>query len=321
MLYNQGMDRLRLPAISRLTKKRVLILLILLLLLYIVVPQVGAFSDSFTVLGQASPLYVALAAVLTAATYIVAAAMYWQLALRRLGYRQTLAIQIASGFTNRLLPGGLGTVTLYVQYLRHFGHNVPQAVAVAGSNNLLGILGHSILLCLVLVITPDKYPAALEISPAHTLWLALGIGLAGTAISLLVFRKLRRHIYRMIKEVVTTILLYRKRPAKLAAAGLFSCVLTLLYVTIFYCCTIAVGLEVGLVHVFLVFTVGMIVGTATPTPGGLLGAEAGLTGGLIAYGAEADAALAAALLYRFLTYWLPLLPGFIVFIKVRRLYS
>jgi uncharacterized protein (TIRG00374 family) len=80
-------------------------------------------------------------------------------------------------------------------------------------------------------------------------------------------------------------------------------------------------LHLGLEHIFLVFTIGMIVGTATPTPGGLVGAEAGLTGGLITYGVQADTALAAALLYRFLTYWLPLLPGFIIFVRIRKLYS
>jgi uncharacterized protein (TIRG00374 family) len=97
--------------------------------------------------------------------------------------------------------------------------------------------------------------------------------------------------------------------------------LTVTYVTIFYYCTEAVGIHLELQQVFLVFTIGMIVGTATPTPGGLVGAEAGLTGGLIAYGVQPDMALAAALLYRFLTYWLPLLPGFITFVNIRRLYS
>lgn len=50
----------------------------------------------------------------------------------------------------------------------------------------------------------------------------------------------------------------------------------------------------------------------------MIGAEAGLVAGFVAYGIPADRALAIALLYRFLTYWLPLLPGFVAFVIVQR---
>jgi len=42
--------------------------------------------------------------------------------------------------------------------------------------------------------------------------------------------------------------------------------------------------------------------------------------GLVAYGVAAPSALAVALLYRLLTYWLPLGPGLLVFLFTRRWY-
>ena len=72
---------------------------------------------------------------------------------------------------------------------------------------------------------------------------------------------------------------------------------------------------------FMAFSIGTLAGAVTPTPGGLVGAEAGLTAGLAAYGVAPETALAVALLHRFLTYWLPLLPAFAVFIGMRRLYT
>jgi uncharacterized protein (TIRG00374 family) len=63
------------------------------------------------------------------------------------------------------------------------------------------------------------------------------------------------------------------------------------------------------VAVFLVFTFGIALGTATPTPGGLGGIEAGLVAGLIIYHVDSATALATVLLYRLLSYWLPLLVG------------
>jgi uncharacterized protein (TIRG00374 family) len=296
-------------------------LLGLLLLLYIVVPRISSFSDSFTAVRQANGWYVLTAMLLTAVTYAASAAIYWSLAIRPVRYLPTFSVQVASAFTNRLLPGGLGALTLYVQYLRRTGHSFSQAVAVAGSNNLLGIVGHLAILVTVLGVTNDTYPTKINLPSSGMVWLVLGGILVIVAVNLLVFRRLRHNAYRVTKEVISSILLYRKRPYKLITAFLFSVGLTLLYVAVFYCCVAGVGLHMSIAHVFLVFTIGMIVGTATPTPGGLVGAEAGLTGGLIAYGAPADAALAAALLYRFLTYWLPLLPGLITFVKIRKLYT
>jgi glycosyltransferase 2 family protein len=303
------------------TKKRVLALVVILLLLYVVVPRLGSFSESFAVVRSARPAYVAAALVVVAMTFVFAAAIYWTLALKHLPYIQTLHVQVASAFTNRLLPAGLGTVTLYVQYLRKCGHRLSQAIAVAGMNSLLSMVGHLIILAVVLLATDDVYPDKVSLPSAGVIWLVAGGLVLIVAANILVFRKLRQFAYNITQEVVSTLRFYRQRPGRLVKALLFCCLLTVSYVTVFYLCVAGVGLDVSVAHVFLVFTIGLIAGTATPTPGGLIGAEAGLTGGLIAYGVPADQALAAALLYRFLTYWLPLLPGFIVFVRIRRLYS
>jgi glycosyltransferase 2 family protein len=303
------------------TKKRALLLVSLLLLLYIIVPRLHSFSDSFDVVRRANPGYMLATLGLLAVSYFSAAAVYWSLALRRLAFMPTLKIQVASAFTNRLLPAGLGTLTLYVQYLRKSKHSLAQAITVAGTNNLMGMFGHLVLLVIVLSVTHDAYPAKLQLPSTTSLWLILGAIVAIMAVNLLIFRRLREAAYKITREVVGYAANYRKTPGKLLRALLFSVVLTVLYSGMFYCCTQAVGINMSLGHIFLVFTIGLIVGTATPTPGGLIGAEAGLTGGLIAYGADPDMALAAALLFRFFTYWLPLAPGFIMFARVRKLYS
>jgi uncharacterized protein (TIRG00374 family) len=64
-----------------------------------------------------------------------------------------------------------------------------------------------------------------------------------------------------------------------------------------------------MLQVFIVFTLGVAVGTATPTPGGIGGAEAALTAGFLAQDVSAPLALAAALLYRFTSFWVGLAVG------------
>jgi uncharacterized membrane protein YbhN (UPF0104 family) len=58
------------------------------------------------------------------------------------------------------------------------------------------------------------------------------------------------------------------------------------------------------------------VASGTPTPGGIGGAEAALTAGLVASGQSAADSLAAALLFRAVTYWLPMVLGYAAFQSV-----
>lgn len=301
-------------------KGRILLLLFFLLLLYVVVPRIGNFSESFDVLETARPVFIAAACGFLLMTYLLAAGMYYLLAFKPLTFGRTLVVQTASGFANRVLPAGLGVITLYVQYLRKSGHSLPQAIAVSGANNLLGIGLHMMLVGVAFVISPGALFGQLSLSQPGRVWLILGGVAVVIAINLVVFARLRRYVFGLGKEVFGSIALYRKRPGRLAGAALCSCLLTLSHVLIFYMSALALDINVAAVQAFIIFTIGIVAATVTPTPGGLVGAEAGLTAGLVVYGVEAPTALAAALLYRFLTYWLPLLPGFVVFISNRRLY-
>jgi uncharacterized protein (TIRG00374 family) len=86
-----------------------------------------------------------------------------------------------------------------------------------------------------------------------------------------------------------------------------------------YVCLQALGLSLPLSVVLVVFTLGVSAGEAVPTPGGLGGFEAGLAAGFVAYGIEPSQALAAAILYRLVSYWLPLAAGLAAFIASERL--
>src|SRR5699024_2103870 len=77
--------------------------------------------------------------------------------------------------------------------------------------------------------------------------------------------------------------------------------------------------QVSLVAVAVVFLAGNAVGSAAPTPGGLGAVEVALIGGLTAVaGVPAAVALPAVLLFRLLTFWLPVLPGWAAFPYLQR---
>ncbi len=75
----------------------------------------------------------------------------------------------------------------------------------------------------------------------------------------------------------------------------------------------AFGGGLGFVTVTAVYLTGSALAQAAPTPGGIGAAEAALIAGLVAFGLDASIAVPAVFLYRFATFWLPVLPGWIAF--------
>ena len=61
----------------------------------------------------------------------------------------------------------------------------------------------------------------------------------------------------------------------------------------------------------VVYLTGSAIGSLVPTPGGLGAIEAALSAGLTAAGMPGAAAVSAVLLYRLLTFWLPVPIGWL----------
>ena len=59
-------------------------------------------------------------------------------------------------------------------------------------------------------------------------------------------------------------------------------------------------------------------GSAAPTPGGIGAVEAALAAGLTAAGLDGSTAVQAALLFRAVTFWLPMVPGWLSFTYLQR---
>jgi undecaprenyl-diphosphatase len=298
---------------------RMLLLLFFLLLLYVIVPRIGNLSDSWRVLGGVQPEWVVGSSVLVVYTYLLAAAMYMLLAAKKLRFGTTFGVQVASAFANRLLPAGLGGLTLNVQYLRKSNHTLAQSIAVAGTINLLGLIGHVLLLLAVLIVGGASLMSMHSPFDTHA-WVVVLVTAIILTLTMALFNKFRLNAYRLIIEVLAYVTSYRKRLRAFAAALCCSMLLTAAYVGVLYMCLHGLGIELSPLNTFIVFTLGIAAGTITPTPGGLGGTEAGLFAGLVAYQVPSSDALAAVLLFRMLTYWLPLLPGFVLFVSVRKRY-
>ena len=88
-------------------------------------------------------------------------------------------------------------------------------------------------------------------------------------------------------------------------------------IAVLWACFEAFG-DAPLVRVIIVaYFVGMLANTL-PLPGGVGGVDGGMVGALIAFGVEPELALIAVLGYRGFAFWLPIVPGAVAYLGLRR---
>jgi glycosyltransferase 2 family protein len=83
-------------------------------------------------------------------------------------------------------------------------------------------------------------------------------------------------------------------------------------------CVAAFGRDVPFAKIGVVYLTGSAIGSIIPTPGGLGAVEAALTAGLTAAGVPGGVAVSAVLLFRLLTFWLPVPVGWVAFNYLER---
>jgi uncharacterized protein (TIRG00374 family) len=306
-------DKIELKQIKRFETRNIFIIIVLLLALYVFVPRLGTFKDSFVAIRSARYNLLALGALCSAITYVLASEIYRLISVYPLRFGRTLLVQIGGSFANRLVPAGAGALATSTRYLLKEGHDRIQAASIAVLGNLIGFLGYATVFLLVVVLSKTPLDKVVNVSLPPKLALLISLFLI-LAIACVVFiSKLRAWVVATLKQVLANFKLLLQRPTKMAVAVVASAGSTTFYALTLHASAHAVGLHFTLLQTFFVFTVGAAAAAVTPTPGGIGGAEAGLTAAMVAVGAPNDQALAAALIYRFLTYWLPILPGFICF--------
>jgi len=315
-------DNVRMPAKQFLSGRRRywMFVAVLLLAFYVLAPQLGSFRSSWHLLVHPQLKWVAAGLVAIAATYLAAALTYCLLAFNRLSYGLTVLVQVGAMFVNRLLPGGIGGLGANYAYLRHEHHSKAQAAAMVALNNTLGIVGHSLLVAGTLLLAPDYQHTFRWSANHHFLSWLIAITVIVTILALLIGRK---RIAKGLQALARQAWDYRHRPWRLSGGLLSSMVLTLGNVFGLAACCLALGVHLPFLAILLIFSLGAGTGTAVPTPGGVGGFEAGLTAGLIASSVASPTALAVALLYRLISYWLPLVPGAaaLVICQRRRLFD
>jgi hypothetical protein len=91
-------------------------------------------------------------------------------------------------------------------------------------------------------------------------------------------------------------------------------------IAVLWACFEAFGEAPAYAIITVAYFVGMLANTL-PLPGGVGGVDGGMVGALIAFGVEPELALIAVLGYRGFAFWLPIVPGAVAYLGLRRTVS
>ncbi|MFM7139312.1 MAG: YbhN family protein, partial [Actinomycetes bacterium] len=152
--------------------------------------------------------------------------------------------------------------------------------------------------------------------------LVIFVVLFAVVIIALSINKFRNWVLLRIRPIFTqigpTISIIVQQPKRLLVSLLSSSLLNIFYIISFYAALKAFNAEVSIFTIAFVYLAGATIGQAAPTPGGIGAVEATLIAGLTATGVPSALALSGVLLYRIVTFYLPVLPGWFAFADLQR---
>ena len=248
---------------------------------------------------------------LSVATYLGATWSLSGFVLERLNFVRTFLTQVAASFVTLVTPAAVGGVALNIRFLRKSGVAPPDAAASVGVSQVFAFALHLTLLIIFAALTRSS---SHSLRPPGWVYIALAV-LVVSALIALAFpagrRLVRSRLAPALGQVIPRLLDVAQRPAKLAEGIGGAFLLTAAYILCLDASIRALGGSLPLASVAVVYLTGNAIGSVVPTPGGLGAVEAALSAGLTAAGLAGTTAVSAVLLFRTLTFWLPVPIGWL----------
>jgi glycosyltransferase 2 family protein len=259
-----------------------------------------------SVLRTANWHWVIGALALSAVTYVGAALSLSGFVAARLDFVRTLLAQLAGSFVTLVTPAAVGGAALNIRYLQKRKIPAPVAAASVGVAQVVAFVLH-ILLIVVFAAIAGTGPGEPLKPPRWAYFVLAGLVVAALAVLAVPAgrRLLRARVAPTFNQVLPQLVEVAQRPKKLAQGLGGALLLSLSYILCLAACVAAFGRSVPIASIGVVYLTGSAIGSLLPTPGGLGAVEAALTAGLTATGMPGAVAVSAVLLFRLLTFWLP----------------
>jgi uncharacterized protein (TIRG00374 family) len=324
----------------RFTNGRVVLLVVTGVSLYILGPSVAEVFSAWDRLGELHPFWVLVVLACEAASFVC----IWivqRAALSTPAWFPVATTQLASNAFNRVTPGGGATGT--VLQIRMLADTGMKTSTVASAITAQSVLVSAVVAALpilsfpFILLTGTHIPARLT----HAAWIGVVVFLvvAGVGAVFLTTRRPLHAVGRGIQWAVCTVTRGRRQPTGLgdrlvaerdilldtlgpkwpealgASLGRWGFEYLALLVTLH-----AIDARPQPVLVLFAFVAASVLGMIPLTPGGLGFVEAGLTATLVLADIPTESAVLATLVFRLVSFWLPLPIGVVAGLMFRRRY-
>ena len=272
--------------------------------------QWDKITASLTTLKSANWLFIALSIVTFTGTVLAASVVIYSLRMvKQTKYSPILLAQASTLFLARITPASVGGLAAMARALVVQKHSVLQAGSVVAAGSIATFVGNVILSTIAILLFAGNVQFADLKIPIFIIWIALA--LIVVFIILMLIPKIRQKVKNGLKQLVQTLSVYKDNKKALVYAVFYGFLVTLFYGLTMMLVAYAVGVHLSLLAAIITISLGSLGVAVTPLPGGAVGAEAAIAATLSQFGVSSSDAIAIALVYRAVTFWLPLLPGFI----------
>lgn len=308
--------------------------------IYLLLPKIIGFEDALQKLSEGSWPWFAVAVAFNVAAFAAYVALFRGIIgenVVNLNWRESYQITMAGLAASRLLSaGGAGGVVLSYWALRKAGMERAEAARrmVAFMVLLYSVYVIAVIVFGVLLrvgVLAGRAPVSVTLIPAAIagallLILVLLALIPGDLQGRLTFDGQSRVVKLLVRlssvpatvaQGIRTARSYLRHPRKGALAAGGAVGFWAANIGILWASFEAFGESVPVGVLVMGFFVGMV-GNLIPDPAGVGGVDAGLIGTFVIFGIPASTVIAAVLIYRLIAFWMPLPPGIIAFLQLRK---
>ncbi len=285
------------------------------LAVYLLLPELSSIGEVRAAVLRADWGFLLLAVAAGLGAVLVSALTILGACVEPLPVGRTIAVQVAAAFTGRTTAGALGFYGINMSFLERQGLRRSHAVGVLVLNRAATFVVAGLLTVVGVLIIGNAVP----VGTVHVgwQWWVAAAGVAAVLAGVLVSRVGRVRLLRpglgLAREMWHSMIPVLRNPWRFGQLLVGEVGFLLLSAGGLAATLAAFTPHFDVLAVLAVFVVGSTLGQLVPTPGGLGAVEGALIGGLTALGIGPADAIAAALVNRALTFWLPVLPGVAAF--------
>ena len=288
---------------------------------YVLLPQLGDFDKTVDAAMQANWWWLVPMVTGAAATISFAALAFVASVPEPIPYLPALRMQIASSFLSRLAPANTGSLAVGVRFLQRSGLEPGPAAAAVGLCALAGFMVHLLLMGAFLLWVGSS-GVRFELPQADAVFIVVTVGflVAGLVVGLVpaVRRRVLPPLVEQARNAASSLADVLTDPSRVIGLIGGSLGITTSFILTLTASVAAFGGGLSFPEIGAAYLVAAAIGSAAPTPGGLGAVEAALVIALQGYGMDRGSAVPAALTFRLVTYWLPMLPGWFTFQQMQR---